>query len=368
MEKMRPLTDTLDFSSRETSVKKLDILDSLRLTATTSTASKGQDTAIRKKYKRHTLLLKIKRISNIQPESRLQNIEEPTTTAATTDSEIVNDKKYTCELCNARFRRKYHVLRHMSKHSVSRPATCTICSKQLKSDFLLDRHMSNVHSDNVKRHPCDQCDYQAKSKTILKKHKIYRHSDVYEFPCHLCNHKFKTQARLKYHVKDHATGPCVCDVCGVVYSTRKSLANHCYDKHTTTVRNYPCDLCKKRFVSQENLERHRKLHEIKYACRRCGREFKNQDHLTRHVQNHSSERSHPCPVCGKSFTLTNSMKVHMLTHTGERPYVCDVCGKSFTQRTPMVQHRKKQHPEVTDAPPAVQVSQLVKNAERKDED
>lgn len=268
----------------------------------------------------------------------------------------------SCELCDKTFRKNQNLKLHMYRHSASRPLKCELCSKEFKAKIYLSRHINLIHNDSIQMYSCEHCDGQFRSKGNLKSHTILKHTNDYNYTCHKCNNKFKLKDHYLTHMKNHETGPCVCDACGNVYTNWKSLRQHKNQMHTVKVKNFECNICKKRFVSEKNLDSHSKGHKIKYVCEHCGRQFKIRDYLIKHLPTHTGVKPYQCPICDQSFTLLGSQQVHLLKHAGERPYICDICEKTFTHRSAMMLHRKKQHPgsNAQPPPPPVKLGGLLK--------
>lgn len=272
-------------------------------------------------------------------------------------------KSHMCEICYITFDRKSKLTSHMFKHSNSRPHKCTICSKGFKTGAYLSRHME-IHDEPAQLHACTLCDFQARTKPYLKIHYIRKHTEDYNYSCEQCGKMFKVQSDYTTHMKDHDTESCVCDICGTSYPSKSSLYFHKHYKHKTKVKEFECEICRKRFKTQKNLDSHAELHKMKYVCEQCGMEFKFKYGLTKHLRTHSGEKSYLCAICGKTFGCLSSQKIHLLTHVGERPYVCDICGQSFTQRSPMMLHRKK-HPGVHPPPPPIKITNLLHGVQDK---
>ncbi|XP_018403817.1 PREDICTED: zinc finger protein 62 homolog [Cyphomyrmex costatus] len=266
-------------------------------------------------------------------------------------------KSHICQICHITFDRKSKLTSHMYKHSNSRPHKCTICSKGFKTSAYLSRHME-IHDEPAQLHACTLCEFKARTKPYLKIHYIRKHTEDYNYSCEQCGKMFKVQSDYTTHMKDHDTESCVCDICGTSYPSKSSLYFHKHYKHKTKIKEFECQVCRKRFKTQKNLDSHAELHKMKYVCEQCGMEFKFKYGLTKHLRTHSGEKSYLCAICGKTFGCLSSQKIHLLTHVGERPYVCDICGQSFTQRSPMMLHRKK-HPGIHPPPPPIKITNLL---------
>lgn len=269
-------------------------------------------------------------------------------------------KKFACKLCNKSFSRNHNLTMHMYRHKVSTTEKCKICSKSFKGAIHLAKHMDYIHNDSSQVYPCDSCDKQFKSKAGLRRHTIIKHTVGYRYSCDQCNSKFKHKEYYSIHMKTHTTAPCICDICGKVCPNSVAFNQHKHKKHTMKIRRFKCETCNRWFMTEKNRNSHRETHKINYACEQCGKKFKIRDYLTKHLRVHSRGKAHMCPICDKSFTLLGSQQVHLLKHVGARPHVCDICDQTFTQRSPMLLHRKKLHPEITEPPPPpVQISALL---------
>ncbi|XP_034944297.1 zinc finger protein 557-like [Chelonus insularis] len=270
---------------------------------------------------------------------------------------------HKCEICGMNFDRKSKLISHMFKHSNLKPYKCNICLKVFKTNTYLSKHME-IHDESSQYYSCSVCDFQARSKSYLKVHYIRKHTQEYKFNCVQCGKMFKVQSDYTTHMKDHDMESCVCDICGGSYSNKSSLYFHKHYKHVSTIKEFECSTCKKRFKNQKNLNSHIELHNMKYVCEQCGMEFSFKYGLTKHLRTHSGEKLYLCAICGKTFSCLSSQKIHLLKHAGERPYVCDICGQSFTQRSPMMLHRKK-HPGVHPPPPPIKITSLLHGVQEK---
>nr|KAG5714300.1 hypothetical protein BaRGS_018517 [Batillaria attramentaria] len=52
------------------------------------------------------------------------------------------------------------------------------------------------------------------------------------------------------------------------------------------------------------------------------------------------ERPFPCPEpgCRKTFVRNEELTRHRRIHSGERPYCCGTCGKAFTRKDHLNKH------------------------------
>jgi len=74
---------------------------------------------------------------------------------------------------------------------------------------------------------CEQCDVGFKLRVHLKKHNLYRHTDVYQCECRHCGKRFKDSSAVRLHERIHSTDrPFPCPTCGKTFKTRENLWGH----------------------------------------------------------------------------------------------------------------------------------------------
>lgn len=139
---------------------------------------------------------------------------------------------YTCDICECTFKWKTKLTEHMYSHTNHKTYKCKICLKIFVKKKNLSNHMK-MHVLPKVLYFCDYCDYQTTRNDHLKIHNIRKHTDNYNFNCEHCGKKFKLQSDYRYHLQDHNKDSCMCDICGMSYSSRGSLYNHKQIKHKT---------------------------------------------------------------------------------------------------------------------------------------
>lgn len=108
---------------------------------------------------------------------------------------------------------------------------------------------------------CDICGKEVTRKR-LESHKIVYHFKNGKFPCTICRKRFLTQRDLDRHVSTHKNDPdnsgndkIPCDVCSKVL-TKRRLEDHKIRFHSKYSENYSCKNCGKKFVHLADLDIH----------------------------------------------------------------------------------------------------------------
>ncbi|XP_055852306.1 zinc finger protein 91 isoform X1 [Episyrphus balteatus] len=298
------------------------------------------------------------------------------------------DEKYVCDLCDARYNRRFKLLQHQQSlhYSDNIPHKCIDCSFKCVSELVLNYHMRTQCMNLVKQFRCSKCTmrfmwkenlenhesliHDGKRKhtcTVCKKdfatqHDLRNHTECKApaeeklFKCDLCDRKYNRKDRLMKHAKVHAPGgketkpkriksetadkKFLCAFCGKEVSSSSNLVIHM--RRHTGEKPFKCEFCNKGFPRSSDLACHRRTHtgERPHKCTVCEKAFSRSYKLQTHMRIHSGERPYKCTYCEKSFTQSNDLTLHVRRHTGERPYVCETCGERFIQGTALKNHRR----------------------------
>ena len=101
-----------------------------------------------------------------------------------------------------------------------------MAEKQVKK-----RKRNDISRNNKGKYQCQQCDYEARRSSCLKKHVESIHEGVY-YPCGQCDYKATQVGHLKTHVKsvhEHVRYPC--DQCDYKATVKGNLKTHRKLKH-----------------------------------------------------------------------------------------------------------------------------------------
>ena len=147
---------------------------------------------------------------------------------------------------------------------------------------------------------------------------------------------------------NHGKILCACDLCGHLCTNQSQIRIHKKNKHTD-IYDYVCHICSKQTKSKEFLRRHlARIHgegELKFECDRCDRKFFDAYGLKTHAEAvHDKTTLYQCEECPKSFWLKNYLDTHIrLVHKKIRPHKCNMCEEAFPKRRDLVKHQTNNH-------------------------
>ncbi|XP_058533680.1 zinc finger protein 496 [Ochotona princeps] len=151
------------------------------------------------------------------------------------------------------------------------------------------------------------------------------------YVCPSCGKAFRWRVNFLRHLRSRRDQdpPHVCPECGEVLGEGQDLDGH-LEAHGAQ-RPFRCSACGKSFRLHSHLLSHRRIHLLEpekpreaggdYACRDCKRTFLRQDHLARHRSHtHRRDALHPfqCRYCVKSFTQNSDLLRHERMHMRQR--------------------------------------------------
>ncbi|KAI8586362.1 hypothetical protein BDZ88DRAFT_387648, partial [Geranomyces variabilis] len=73
--------------------------------------------------------------------------------------------------CNKVFTRRFNLQSHRLVHSDLRPFTCDVCDATFRRKFDLRRHMRSLHADGTKPFVCELCGLGFTRSDTLRRHR-----------------------------------------------------------------------------------------------------------------------------------------------------------------------------------------------------
>ncbi|XP_069363590.1 histone-lysine N-methyltransferase PRDM9-like isoform X9 [Maniola hyperantus] len=200
-----------------------------------------------------------------------------------------DDKKFTCHICNSKYKHKLSLHRHIRTHTGGYPYSCEFCN------------------------------YKCMVKSNLVTH-IRIHTGGKPFMCEICNFKFTRKCDLVKHMKTHSNDkPYACETCEFKFRLKSGLMEH-MKTHSGT-KPYSCKLCEYKSIRNSDLVRHLKSHtgEKPFACELCDYKCIRKCNLAYHMSTHTGAKPFTCEICELKFSLKTNLRRHMVTHTGNKP-------------------------------------------------
>ncbi|KAJ8028179.1 Transcription factor IIIA [Holothuria leucospilota] len=234
------------------------------------------------------------------------------------------EKPFSCSEggCNKAFSRKSHLQRHLKSHSGSKDFECQEdgCGQKFVSNDNLKKHMKRIHQERVFKCSWPDCGKTFKKHQQLKYHTCYHTS----MKPHVCDHEgcgksFPTPSKLKSHKKTHEGYSCDFPGCDVIVYKWTLMRKHKAEAHKST---FQCQCCGKEFKSNSRLKSHMKVHDSVrdvFECpyKDCQRLYAKLPSLKLHVCNyHEGARPFACSHegCVKTFANKVSLVKHQVVH------------------------------------------------------
>ena len=186
--------------------------------------------------------------------------------------------------------------------------------------------------------------------------------------CNICG-KTVSKGNLRAHEKTHALKkPHQCDICSKTFLTNGNLNTH-KKLHNEDVKKFQCDTCEAKFSNPYALKTHEEIHSSKNLfcqlcnktfspqsrhekshyestfneCETCGKSFANKKFLKAHEKRHSANKRFQCETCNKSFVTKNDLKIHQMTHSGKKSFKCEICEFNCSDKSNLKKHVASVH-------------------------
>jgi len=148
---------------------------------------------------------------------------------------------------------------------------CDQCDFTASHKSVIKRHKKSLHSaSNQEIFVCDQCDYSSNYKHNITKHKSALHSAKKTVRALRKNPRTPSKTKFSIDSADSNLS---------TYSVR-------YSESINEEEEYFCDLCDTKFAMKENFWRHKQIkHEgTRYSCDQCDVQLTIKENLRRHKQ------------------------------------------------------------------------------------
>ncbi|GFR88923.1 zinc finger protein 62 [Elysia marginata] len=305
-------------------------------------------------------------------------------------------KPYKCETCGRGFRTKYMLQKHAVVHKADTNCRCEICGVELLTRSGYNAHLrghrnqeiiqakilaeqkakdepstskeietppadgdkalkilQSFQKDNmsVKKKAEREAEREAKSSKPARNAVVKTRPKT--FACPMCGMMFHSSGeKFQIHCrKEHKDAEFLkCDVCKKLYYGQSNLDKH-RKMHKLFTDTFPCDECDKVFRRKFALQVHKKMHSFKkfVKCDICGQEFRFVSEVDKHKNKmHRYDRLlniYKCNICGQRFPVLSHLSVHVYCHNvpDSTPFECDLCNSAFKTSIELKQHIFHKH-------------------------
>jgi rubredoxin len=126
---------------------------------------------------------------------------------------------------------------------------------------------------------------------------------------------------------------------------QKQLTNHHHRKHTTR-----CRLCKKLFLTIEQLELHLITEKHQFLCPLCSATFESNNSYHNHIAQHPEMLPvYRCTKCIESFGKRSDLSEHVIAkHKKDLPKqkICPTCKLTFKTTFHLNRHNRSKHSDI----------------------
>lgn len=304
-------------------------------------------------------------------------------------------RKHECDICNRRFIRKQHMIRHRDTHSDIRRYQCACCHKRFSRREYHEKHQSECAKKFNQSCPDIGPIYDSISASENSTAPIIGSGGDEEGTVPI-SHDIgdsivdNMEGEMKDGSKTNKLFPC--DACERIFTRSDHLKRH-RDTHAN-FRPFNCAYCLRLFSRRENQKRHESLCKQKangsFGIRDSGSldfaessmidgsdDSFNDDEIGEPsfvgnldvdgsdcdendttadtngilsvegngalytiISGAKKLKVNSCPICSRDFTRTDHLKRHIQTHDGIKRYQCKCCRKFFARQDYQMKHEK----------------------------
>lgn len=162
---------------------------------------------------------------------------------------------YKCDQCDKSFGRKFSLTSHVLTHS-EKNVKCPYCPKKFYMKSQLRTHLKTHRGE--KNFECGVCEKKFYDLTRLNRHHL-THSGERNFTCHICQLSFIQKNHLDKHLLRHdeieKKVTYECEHCKKIFYRKDNYLRH-RESHDENRTQYPCPLCQTKFKDRYVMKRH----------------------------------------------------------------------------------------------------------------
>ena len=197
-----------------------------------------------------------------------------------------------------------------------------------QTKFVTENTMDCNEEKSLKKLKCVHCDKNFRLRSNLNHHIKGVHEKV-RYPCNLCKKQFYDQRNLNKHSCSDSTKK----------GQNKSKSKKPNKNHNilhNMKRKYECSLCDKSFMLKGNFYNHMNgVHKkVKYSCKLCHGQFSHRSNLRKHVLSVHENVKYFCDFCDKVCSDQSNLRSHKRFMHGN----CG-CGQTFPDKKEFKRHR-----------------------------
>jgi KRAB domain-containing zinc finger protein len=300
--------------------------------------------------------------------------------------------KEQCKYCEYKSANRYSLNVHMEKHK-GMTFSCDQCDYTSNGKLHLRNHIKNMHikkpdacpwseceftSKNLRQHinfkhkginfPCEQCDYKAAGKDMLRSHIQQQHDKSTIFKCDQCEHTTVNHGNLQKHILYiHCPNRLNCQHCEFKTITKGMLAGHMLKMHKdysdiltkfeTKISNFDenakdkinqCPICEKHYETTSQFTAHKKRcmkkDPVIHKCVECVFIAETGTLLSKHINATHEREKYSCTKCAYKTNSNGSMVRHKgLVHKEGNLNKCISCDYKTAATFLMKQHTQTAH-------------------------